>query len=75
MKKEGLIDKVLISHDAGYYRPGEKEGGEITGYTAIFRNLLPALTAKGFTHRDIRRLLVRNPEEALQLTIRKYRGG
>ncbi len=74
LKENGLLDRVLISHDAGYYRPGEKNGGEFTGYTAIFTHLIPALTEKGFTKRDIRRLLDKNPEEALELRVKRYRG-
>lgn len=74
MKQHRLLDKVLISHDAGYYRPGEKEGGAFTGYTNIFRQLLPALSSKGFSKRDIRQLLVKNPAAALELRVRKYKG-
>lgn len=50
LKKEGLLKHVLISHDAGYYRPGEKEGGEIKGYTDIFKELIPRLTEIGRAH-------------------------
>ena len=71
LKNEGLLKHVLISHDAGYYRPGEKDGGEIRGYTDIFKELIPRLTAKGFTKKDIDRLLIDNPAEALTLGVRK----
>lgn len=71
LKNEGLLKHVLISHDAGYYRPGEKDGGEIKGYTDIFKELIPRLTAKGFTKKDIDRLLIDNPAEALTLGVRK----
>lgn len=74
MKDQGLLDRVLISHDAGYYRPGEPEGGKINGYTAIFTELLPRLSSRGFRKKDIRRLLQRNPAEALQIRVRKLRG-
>src|SRR5690606_10143327 len=39
LKKERLLHRVLISHDAGYYHPGEDNGGKITGYTGIFTEL------------------------------------
>jgi len=71
LKNEGLLKHVLISHDAGYYHPGEKEGGEIKGYTYIFKELIPRLTAKGFTKKDIDKLLIDNPREALTLGVRK----
>jgi phosphotriesterase-related protein len=73
MKKEGLLDRVLISHDAGWYKPEEKNGGDFTGFTAIFSHLLPALEKNGFGKKDIRQLLERNPEQALELRVRKYR--
>ncbi len=71
LKKERLLKRVLISHDAGYYLPGEKDGGEIRGYTAIFQQLIPLLMSKGFTKKDMNRLLIDNPAEALMLSIRK----
>jgi phosphotriesterase-related protein len=74
LKKAGLLDRVLISHDAGYYRPGEKDGGNFVGYTDIFKNLLPLLTSRGFTKKDIRQLLVRNPALALEFRVRKFKG-
>ncbi len=71
LKNEGLLKRVLISHDAGYYRPGEKDGGEIRGYTDIFKELVPRLNAKGFNKKDIERLLIDNPGDALTLGVRK----
>lgn len=38
LKSKGLLSKVLISHDAGWYKPEEKEGGTFKGFTNIFRN-------------------------------------
>ena len=43
MKKEGLLNRVLFSHDAGWYKPGEPSGGEFRGYTDIENYLIPAL--------------------------------
>lgn len=73
LKDAGLLKRVLISHDAGYYRPGEKDGGEFRGYTDIFKELIPRLNAKGFDKKDIKRLLVKNPGEALALNTRKLK--
>ena len=63
LKEAGLLHRVLLSHDAGYYRPGEPDGGEFRGYTEIFKLL------KGFSEEDIEQLLIKNPAEAL--TIKK----
>lgn len=73
LKEAGYLDRILISHDAGYYKPGENNGGSFTGYMAIFNELIPRLTQKGFTQKDIRQLLQKNPAEALQLRVRKFK--
>ena len=71
LKNEGLLNRVLISHDAGWYKPGEPSGGEFRGYTNIFRELLPRLRQKGFSESDFDTLLITNPAEALSIRIRK----
>jgi phosphotriesterase-related protein len=65
------LNKVLISHDAGWYKPGEKEGGDFRGYTNIFTALLPLLKEKGFTENDMQQLLVKNPAAAFAISVRK----
>ncbi|WP_245802916.1 phosphotriesterase family protein [Cyclobacterium lianum] len=69
LKKEGYLDQVLISHDGGWYSPGEENGGNFREYTTISREFIPLLRANGFTRSDIRKLLVTNPAKAF--TIRK----
>ena len=71
LKTAGLLNRVLISHDAGWYKPGEKDGGSFTGFTNIFTQLSPILYKKGFTDNDITQLLVKNPAEAFAIRIRK----
>jgi phosphotriesterase-related protein len=66
-----MLHKILISHDAGWYRPGEKEGGNFTGFTNIFKELLPLLHKRGFTDNDIQQLLVNSPAEAFAIRVRK----
>ncbi len=67
----GFLHKVLISHDAGWYKPGEEFGGDFKGYTNIFTSLLPLLKKRGFTPKHIRQLLVKNPANAFAIRIRK----
>jgi phosphotriesterase-related protein len=67
MKEAGMLDKVLISHDAGWYSPGEENGGNFRGFTDIHKRLSPALKQKGFTDQDLDQLLVINPRESLTL--------
>jgi len=70
MKKEGLLGKVLISHDAGWYKPGEPNGGEFRGFTEIEEFLIPALEKSGLSQPDIFQLFTANPAEAFKVKIR-----
>lgn len=70
LDKAGLLNRVLISHDAGYYNPDEDDGGDFREYTDIFEYLLPALRENGFTEDDLEQLLVRNPREAYGIRTR-----
>jgi phosphotriesterase-related protein len=72
LKKEGLLNKVLISHDSGWYDPAKPEGGEYNGYTIIFDSLLPALRTSGLTENEINQIIVKNPREAFKIKIRRY---
>jgi phosphotriesterase-related protein len=71
MKENQLLGKVLISHDAGWYRPGEPGGGEFRGYTDIFEKFIPLLKTENFTDKEIETLLVNNPAEAFTVRVRK----
>ncbi len=64
MKRKGFLDRILVSHDAGWYSPGEPGGGAFRSYDTIFTGLLPALRSSGFTEREIRVLTVENPARA-----------
>jgi phosphotriesterase-related protein len=70
MKAARLLNRVLISHDAGWYKPGEPQG-DFKGYTKIFTELIPKLKKQGFSRRDIDQLLVTNPAEAMSVQVRK----
>lgn len=71
LKKEGLLHKVLLSHDAGWYDPAKPAGGEVRGFNTLSRKLVPALLNDGFTKEDIRLLLEENPVKAFEIKIRK----
>lgn len=65
MRRAGLLDQVLVSHDAGWYHVGEPGGGSFRGFGTLFEELLPALRRAGVSEGEIRRLLVENPRRAL----------
>jgi phosphotriesterase-related protein len=71
LKNHGLLNKVLISHDSGWYDPAKPGGGTFNGYTDIFDALVPALKAKGLTEEEIDQILVKNPQEAFKIKIRR----
>ncbi len=70
LKLNNLLHRVLISHDAGWYKPDEPTG-EFKGYTNIFTELIPRLKQKGFTTKDMDQLLIRNPAEAMGMRVRR----
>jgi len=65
MKDRGLLDHVLVSQDAGWYRVGEPGGGQFRPYDSLFTAFVPALRSAGFQNDEIERLLVTNPRLAL----------
>lgn len=71
LKSKGVLDHVLISHDAGWYTVGETNGGDFRGYTDLFTMLLPKLKANGFSQEDIDLLVKENPAKAYAIQIRK----
>jgi phosphotriesterase-related protein len=71
MKNNGLLNKVLLSHDSGWYDPAKPNGGDYHGYTAVFQKLLPLLRKEGFSEKEIHQLLVTNPARAFTVKIRR----
>jgi len=62
-KKHGILDRILISHDSGWYDP-QKETQNIKPYTNIFKKLYPALKSRGFTDDEFKLLIAINPAKA-----------
>jgi len=71
MKENKLLNKVLLSHDAGWYRPGEADGGKFRGFATLFEKLVPMLKKEGFSEKEINQLLITNPANAFAIKIRK----
>lgn len=68
-KKNGILDKVLISHDSGWYDP-QKENQTIKPYTNIFKKLYPELKSHGFTDDEFKLLISVNPSKAFSIKVR-----
>ncbi len=73
LKKNGYLNQILLSHDAGWYRVGEPGGGDFKGFTTISEKLIPLLKNKGYDDADIEKLLRVNPAEALEIKVRKIK--
>lgn len=72
IKEQQLLNKVLISQDAGWYEPGKPWEGLKRMYTDISNYLIPKLKEIGFTDKNIRQLTFLNPGEAFAIRVREY---
>ncbi len=70
-KGNGILDRILISHDSGWYDP-QKENQTIKPFTNIFKKLFPELRSHGFTEDEINLLISVNPSKAFSIEIRNY---
>ncbi|TVP79769.1 MAG: DUF1080 domain-containing protein [Puniceicoccaceae bacterium] len=70
LRDHGLLDRVLLSHDAGWYDPGKPEGGEFRDYELLFSEFLPLLRKHGFTAAEEDLLLRKNPIRAFTVNLR-----
>lgn len=57
----GLGDKLLISHDRGWFDPALPKGGEPKPYTVVSTELLPMLATRGVSSETAQMLTHRNP--------------
>ncbi|HEY3390749.1 MAG TPA: phosphotriesterase [Prolixibacteraceae bacterium] len=71
MKSTRQLNRVLLSHDAGWYQPGKPNGGEIRPYTSLFNSLIPYAMSEGITQAEIDQIIIKNPAEAFAVRVRK----
>ena len=71
LKRRGLLKRLLVSHDAGWYRPGEPRGGSFRGFDTVYTAFVPALRRAGWTAEEIERLMVANPATAFTVRLRR----
>lgn len=70
LKSHQLLHRVLISHDAGWYSPGEENGGNFRPFTTIGEKFIPLLRSNGFTEQECNQLLVENPAIAFTIQLK-----
>lgn len=73
MRAENLLDRVLVSQDAGWYNAGQPNGGEFKPFDPLFTALVPALREGGFGEEEVGTLFVRNPARAFAVRARPSR--
>lgn len=75
----GYADRILLSHDAGWYDPSQPDGkpeeGGIRGFTALVEAFIPALRARGVTDDLVHTITVTNPARAFALIDSGQAGG
>ena len=69
-KEHKILDRILISHDAGWYDP-QKQVQAIQPYTNIFKRLYPELMSKGFSQEEFDILISQNPAKAFSISFKK----
>ena len=60
----GLGDRLLLSHDRGWFDPAKPGGGQPKPFTYLAQSFVPALRAAGVPELEVRRLTVTNPFRA-----------
>lgn len=66
--ENNLIDRLLLSQDAGTFYFGEKNNKDkILPYDRIFKEFIPYCKENGLSHETFHKLLVENPKKVLNI--------
>lgn len=58
MEAEGLLHRVLVSQDAGWYHVGQPHGRAFPTYETAFTEFIPKIRAAGFTEENVHTLFI-----------------
>ncbi len=64
MKQHNCLNRLLLSHDAGWFNPDKPDGSNYQPHTFIFEKLIPALKSAGITEAELNQIMVVNPARA-----------
>jgi phosphotriesterase-related protein len=70
LRDQGLLQRALVSQDAGWYWVGKPRGGTFRPFDTLFTEFIPALRARGFAQADIDTLFIDNPAKAFSIGVR-----
>jgi phosphotriesterase-related protein len=70
--RRGFADRLLLSHDAGWYEAGKADGApeKVRPFTALADQLAPALLEAGLAPEVLRGILEENPARAFRIQVR-----
>lgn len=71
MRDEKVLNRLLLSQDAGWYSAGEPGGGSFAPFDPILVSLVPALRENGFSKAEIDTLFIHNPASAFAIGVRR----
>ena len=64
---KGILDRLLISQDSGWYNIGQENGGHIKPYHKILTEFIPLWLSKGISKSVVETLLIDNPRKCLSV--------
>lgn len=67
LKRRGHLDRILLSHDAGWFDPEKPGGGAFRPFTLLSSIFIPRLRENGFSESEIDRITRENPAAAYAL--------
>lgn len=70
MRRAGLVERVIVSHDAGWYSVGEPRSSGVRGFHTLFTEFLPTLKKAGFDEVEIVQLRITIPVKAFTINFR-----
>lgn len=71
MRDAGLLNRVLLSQDAGWYSAAEERGGNFSPFEPILTGLIPSLSRAGYTQAEIDTLFIDNPAAAFSVRVQR----
>jgi phosphotriesterase-related protein len=71
MKRQGFLQRVLLSHDAGWYHVGEPRGGDFRPFDTLFSQGRATLREASFTEEEVRQTVALNPAAAFAIRLRR----
>ncbi|MEI6143261.1 MAG: phosphotriesterase [Mariniphaga sp.] len=71
LKSTRQLNRILLSHDGGWYQPGKPNGKKFRPYSDLFNSFSLLLLSEGFTREELDQMIIKNPAEAFAVRVRK----